>query len=59
MTLAIDSKLISNNFASEYFFNEKESDPECSKKCENSGWCNHEKKCQCPEGKNLLLTVVN
>lgn len=25
-------------------------DLECDKKCENNGWCNVEKICQCPEG---------
>jgi len=25
-------------------------DLECDKKCENNGWCNAEKICQCPEG---------
>lgn len=25
-------------------------DLECDKKCENNGWCNAEKMCQCPEG---------
>lgn len=25
-------------------------DIECDKKCENNGWCNADKICQCPEG---------
>lgn len=25
-------------------------DLECDKKCENNGWCNENKICQCPEG---------